>query len=129
MTARVHPGGRRVLWPGPGPSRVTGLRARVVLLACVCAVACAGEPDDPEAASEPGGTAETLVRQLTGDNARHVVSYGTEAGYFQKHGFDAVVCGPGDIEQAHQPDEFIEVAQFEAGHAFMRRLLDRLNQD
>jgi acetylornithine deacetylase len=37
-----------------------------------------------------------------------------------------VVCGPGDIAQAHQPDEYITVAQFEAGEAFMRRLLDRL---
>lgn len=80
----------------------------------------------PGLMAEPGGAAETLVRQLTGDNAPHVVSYGTEAGYFQQHGFDAIVCGPGNIEQAHQPDEYIEIAQFEAGHAFMLRLLDHL---
>ena len=80
----------------------------------------------PGLMAEPGGVAETLVRQITGDNASHVVSYGTEAGYFQEHGFDAVVCGPGDIQQAHQADEYIEISQFEAGHDFMRRLLDHL---
>jgi acetylornithine deacetylase len=37
-----------------------------------------------------------------------------------------VVCGPGDIAQAHQPNEFIDVAQFEAGHQFMRDLLVKL---
>jgi acetylornithine deacetylase len=75
---------------------------------------------------EENGEAEALVRRLTGDNATHVVSYGTEAGQFQTEGYSAVVCGPGDIAQAHQPDEFISVAQFEAGEAFMDRLLKTL---
>lgn len=75
---------------------------------------------------EENGAAEALVRSITGDNATHVVSYGTEAGHFQSAGYSAVVCGPGNIEQAHQPDEFITVAQFEAGADFMRRLLARL---
>jgi acetylornithine deacetylase len=55
-----------------------------------------------------------------------VVSYGTEAGQFQAAGYSAVICGPGDIAQAHQPNEFITVAEFNAGHAFMRRLLAEL---
>ncbi|TMV07967.1 acetylornithine deacetylase [Ruegeria sediminis] len=80
----------------------------------------------PALEPEQGGEAETLVRVLTGDNATHVVSYGTEAGHFQQAGYSAVVCGPGDIAQAHQPNEFITVAQFDAGHAFMERLLDKL---
>ncbi|WP_093035020.1 acetylornithine deacetylase [Ruegeria marina] len=75
---------------------------------------------------ETEGEAEALVRALTGDNGSHVVSYGTEAGQFQQAGYSAVVCGPGDIAQAHQANEFITVAQFEAGHAFMRRLIERL---
>jgi acetylornithine deacetylase len=75
---------------------------------------------------EEGGAAESLARQITGDNGRHVVSYGTEAGQFQERGYSAVICGPGDIAQAHQPDEFITVAQFEAGHDFMRDLVARL---
>jgi acetylornithine deacetylase len=80
----------------------------------------------PGLTPEPDGPAETLVRQLTGDNETHMVSYGTEAGQFQEAGYSAVICGPGDIAQAHQPDEYITVDQFTAGHAFMRQLLDKL---
>ena len=75
---------------------------------------------------EKEGEAETIVRQITGDNGTHVVSYGTEAGQFQERGYSAVICGPGDIAQAHQPNEFIEISQFHAGHAFMFSLLNRL---
>lgn len=82
--------------------------------------------DVPPLKPEPDGVAEALVRSVTGDNAGHVVSYGTEAGQFQAAGYSAVVCGPGDIAQAHQPNEFITVAQFNAGHAFMRDLVARL---
>ncbi len=78
---------------------------------------------------EPDGAAEALARRLTGDNGTHVVSYGTEAGQFQQAGHSAVICGPGSIEQAHQADEFISVAQFRAGRAFMERLLDMLREE
>ena len=80
----------------------------------------------PALVPEHDGEAETLVRTLTGDNANHVVSYGTEAGQFQEAGYSAVICGPGDIAQAHQPNEFISVAQFEAGQTFMARLVQKL---
>jgi acetylornithine deacetylase len=80
----------------------------------------------PPLRPEADGTAEALVRQITGDNGSHVVSYGTEAGQFQAAGYSAVVCGPGDIAQAHQPNEFITIAQFAAGHAFMRKLVAHL---
>lgn len=80
----------------------------------------------PPLKPEEAGEAEGLVRTITGDNASHVVSYGTEAGQFQEAGYSAVVCGPGDIAQAHQPNEYIEVAQFEAGQQFMRDLLAKL---
>lgn len=75
---------------------------------------------------EVEGEAEALARALTGENAAGVVSYGTEAGQFQDAGYSAVVCGPGDIAQAHQPDEYLEVSEFEAGQRFMERLLERL---
>jgi acetylornithine deacetylase len=80
----------------------------------------------PPLVPEKDGAAEVLARALTGDNATGVVSYGTEAGHFQAAGYSAVVCGPGSIAQAHQPDEYIDIAQFEAGHSFMRRLVDSL---
>ena len=75
---------------------------------------------------ETGGAAEALASALTGENATGVVSYGTEAGQFQDAGYSAVVCGPGDIAQAHQPDEYLEVSEFQAGQRFMERLLERL---
>ncbi|MBY6082674.1 acetylornithine deacetylase [Ruegeria arenilitoris] len=80
----------------------------------------------PALVPETDGEAETLVRTLTGDNATHVVSYGTEAGQFQEAGYSAVICGPGDIAQAHQPNEYITIAQFNAGHDFMQRLVYKL---
>lgn len=82
--------------------------------------------DVPGLQPETDGEAESVVRLITGDNASHNVSYGTEAGQFQDAGYSAVICGPGDIAQAHQANEFIEVSQFEAGHDFMRKLVARL---
>jgi acetylornithine deacetylase len=83
----------------------------------------------PPLRPETNGAAEALVRRLTGDNAHHVVSYATEAGQFQDRGYSAVVCGPGDIAQAHQPNEYIEISQFEAGEAMLRKLVDTLAED
>ena len=77
----------------------------------------------PPLRPETDGPAEALARRLTGDNGLHVVSYGTEAGQFQAEGYSAVVCGPGDIAQAHQPDEFLEISEFDAGWSFMQRLV------
>ncbi|OLO03930.1 MULTISPECIES: acetylornithine deacetylase [Salinicola] len=54
------------------------------------------------------------------------VAYATEGGQFQRVGLPTIVCGPGSIEQAHQPDEYIEIGQLEAGDRFMRRLGERL---
>ncbi len=75
---------------------------------------------------EKDGAAEALVRRLTGDNGSHVVSYGTEAGLFQAAGWSSIVCGPGDIAQAHQANEFIEIDQFQAGERFLHRLVAEL---
>jgi acetylornithine deacetylase len=72
------------------------------------------------------GPAEALARALTGDNGRSVVSYQTEAGHFQAAGLPTVICGPGSITEAHQPDEFIASDQLEAGATFVRRLIHRL---
>jgi acetylornithine deacetylase len=75
---------------------------------------------------EPDSPAERLARSLTSDHGHHVVSYQTEAGHFQAAGLSTVICGPGSIAQAHQPDEFISTAQLEAGTAFVRRLIRQL---
>ena len=75
---------------------------------------------------EEASPAERLVMALTGDNRAIKVSYATEAGKFQQAGASAVICGPGHIEQAHKPNEFIDLAQIEACEAFLRRLMERL---
>ena len=77
----------------------------------------------------PAGSqeAEAFVRRLTGDNGpAGVVSYAAEAGQFQLAGFATVICGPGSIEQAHQPNEYLSVEQFERGADFMVRLAEAL---
>ena len=80
----------------------------------------------PGLVPELGGAAEALAARLTGANATGVVSYGTEAGQFQQAGYSAVICGPGDIAQAHQANEYLEVSEFVAGQVFMERLLEAL---
>ena len=60
---------------------------------------------------EEKSDAVNLVCNLTGDNSRDVVSFGTEAGLFQEIGISTVVCGPGSIEQAHKIDEYISFDQ------------------
>ncbi|WP_326838804.1 acetylornithine deacetylase [Sphingomonas alpina] len=83
----------------------------------------------PSFAPEPGGAAELLTRRLAGDNGpARVVSYAAEAGQFQQAGFSVVICGPGSIEQAHQPDEYLEIAQLERGAAFMARLYEAVRR-
>jgi acetylornithine deacetylase len=76
----------------------------------------------PGLAPEPGSAAETLALRLAGRNRTQTVPFGTEAGHYQAAGIPTVVCGPGSIDQAHQPDEYITLEQLEAGAAFLRRL-------
>lgn len=69
----------------------------------------------------------TFVKQLAGRNDDGKVAFGTEAGLFQKRGgIPCVVCGPGSIEQAHKPNEYISLEQLEKGEAFLDRLMDRV---
>ena len=67
-----------------------------------------------------------IVKQLTGSNSTGKVSYGTEGGYYQNSGIPTIICGPGHIAQAHQPDEWIAQDQLDACDVFIRRLADRL---
>jgi acetylornithine deacetylase len=76
----------------------------------------------PGLAPEPGSAAETLAKRLTNSNRTITVPYGSEAGRFQKAGIPTVLCGPGDIAQAHQPDEWIEESEIAACEAFVRKL-------
>ena len=86
--------------------------------------ACIMGCDVPPLIPTDHNPADILCRALTGDNGSHSVSYAAEAGIFQKAGFSVVICGPGDIAQAHQPNEFIAVDQIKACEDFMRKLAD-----
>ncbi|HYF09712.1 MAG TPA: acetylornithine deacetylase [Acetobacteraceae bacterium] len=68
----------------------------------------------------------TLVKRLSGHNGASRVAYGTEAGLFQDSGIPTVVCGPGHIAQAHQPEEWIAESEIAACLAFLRRLARQL---
>ena len=67
-----------------------------------------------------------LVRALTQNQVRRKVAYGTEAGLFQLAGVPSIVCGPGDIEQAHKPNEYVAIEQIEACESFTRKLIASL---
>jgi acetylornithine deacetylase len=80
----------------------------------------------PALAPEPGSAAELLALRLTRSNHTIAVPFATEGGRFQVAGIPTIVCGPGSIDQAHQPDEWIAVSEVEACIGFMRRLAEQL---
>ena len=88
-----------------------------------CSITSRVYSDVPPFQTEEAGEAEALVVQLLGRNSTRVVSYGTEAGQFQQLGFSTILCGPGSIKQAHQPNEFIERGQVEQCEYMLRRLI------
>ena len=123
---RIVPGEDIAAWQARFEAKVAEIAAEMKAIRPEAGITAEQYFHVPGLKPENDGSAEALVRQLTGENARHVVSYGTEAGQFQERGYSAVICGPGDIAQAHQPDEFITVDQFQQGEAFIARLIDRL---
>lgn len=68
----------------------------------------------PAMSLPPGAPLAGLLRELTGEVPLAAVSYGTEAGLYQAAGFDAIICGPGDIARAHKPDEYILTSELTA---------------
>ena len=70
--------------------------------------------------------ARRIVAELTGANDAGTVPFGTEAGIFQSLGMSVVVCGPGSIEQAHKPDEYLALDQLAECLAMLERLADRI---
>lgn len=126
MEFRIVPGETPADWYALWEAEVDRLRRAMQAVRPEAGIILTQFFDVPPLVPERDGAAEALVRRLTGDNATHVVSYGTEAGHFQTAGYSAVVCGPGDIAQAHQADEYLEVSEFRAGQKFMQSLLDSL---
>jgi acetylornithine deacetylase len=80
----------------------------------------------PGLATSPDSPAAQLAKALSGSNSTIKVAFGTEAGLYQQSGIPAIICGPGSIEQAHKPDEWVAVDQLAQCENFMRRLMDRV---
>jgi acetylornithine deacetylase len=78
----------------------------------------------PGLVPQPGSAAETLAMRWAGSNSTEAVAFGTEAGYFQGLGIPTVLCGPGSVEQAHKPDEFLALEQLAACGRFLDRLAE-----
>jgi len=76
---------------------------------------------------EEKSDAINLVCNLTGDNSREVVSFGTEAGLFQEIGISTVVCGPGSVEQAHTIDEYVSFDQLKRCLKMLIDLKDQIS--
>jgi acetylornithine deacetylase len=85
------------------------------------------EVEVPGLASDAGSAAETLALRLTRSNKTIAVPFATEGGQFQSAGIPTIVCGPGNVNQAHQPDEFIEIAEIEKCIGFLRALAQALS--
>jgi acetylornithine deacetylase len=82
----------------------------------------------PAFVAAPGSEAVALALALTGRDRTEAVSYTTEAGLFEQAGVPAVICGPGNIAQAHAADEYVAIAQLEACLDFLDGLAGRLGQ-
>jgi len=74
----------------------------------------------------PEGEVVGLAQELSGNDDIGKVSFGTEGSQFQRAGIPTVVCGPGSIEQAHKPNEYVAIEQVAKCEQFMRRLMDRV---
>jgi acetylornithine deacetylase len=82
----------------------------------------------PALSTEADSEVVRLAQSLTGANSVGKVSFGTEGGLYQQAGIPTVICGPGSIEQAHRPNEWIALDQIHQCEAFMHRLADRLRR-
>ena len=80
----------------------------------------------PSLDTDEGAPVTQLAKAITGENNIRKVSYNCEACLFHDAGVPTIICGPGDIDQAHKPNEFIEIDQIEKCEAFMRGLMDRV---
>jgi acetylornithine deacetylase len=109
MQARVLDEAARLERPMKAVAAGTGFRFETI-----CAV--------PSFLAREGEEALQLAQRLAGESRTTLVGFGTEAGLFHRAGISTVVCGPGFIEQAHQPDEFVSLEQLARCEAFLQRL-------
>jgi acetylornithine deacetylase len=119
--------------PRTVPDRLAAFASETLLprmraVAPAASIETSHEGGVPAFLAKPGSEAVGLALALTGANATRTVSYATEAGLFEEAGCPTVICGPGDIAQAHAADEFVTVEQLEACMAFLAKLADQLSR-
>ncbi|WP_375202295.1 acetylornithine deacetylase [Hyphococcus sp.] len=124
---RVVPGDSREDIIAEFTDYARGVEAEMRAKAPGCRIEIEQMTNAPSLAPHADNPAADLAKAITGLNSTDVVPYGAEAGQFQEAGFSVVICGPGSIDQAHQPDEFITLEQVEEGTVFIRRLIERLS--
>ena len=124
---RVVPGDSREDIIGEFTDYARGIEAEMRAKAPGCRIEIEQLTNAPSLGPQPDNPAADLAKAITGHNSTEVVAYAAEAGQFQEGGFSVVICGPGSIDQAHQPDEFITLEQVREGTKFMRRLIERLS--
>lgn len=105
----------------------TSVRPRLTRFATGVSIETDTVAEVPPLRPASGSAAEALALKLARRNLAVTMPFASEAGHFQQAHVPAVLCGPGSIDQAHQPDEYIELAQIEACIAFMRRLAAELS--
>lgn len=109
----------------PFREKVAEVDARLKAFDPSCGVEVIRLSQAPPLGSDEGG-AELLARALTGDNQTQMAGYCAEAGQFQNAGFSTIICGPGSIEQAHQPDEFVANVEIDKGLLIIEKMLNTL---
>ncbi|KLD79676.1 acetylornithine deacetylase [Xanthomonas hyacinthi] len=98
----------------------SGIRARFP----DCGITTEILSDVPPLTGEGNAPALALASRLADTSDSEAASYVSEAGLFELAGLPTVICGPGWIAQAHQPDEYLELSQLAAGESFMDRLIE-----
>ena len=101
---------------------------RLHAISPACNIESSIQASAPPLRFEADSGAAQLCRMLTGDNDVRAVSYAAEAGHFQQNDISAVICGPGSIAQAHQPNEYIDVEQVKMGTRFLYDLINHLSR-
>ena len=84
------------------------------------------ETDSPGLSTGEKDEVTRLAQALSHNASAAKVAYVTEGGLFQQAGIPAIICGPGSIEQAHKPDEYVALAQVALCESFMERLLEQM---
>ena len=123
---RTVPGNNPDAMLEPFFDHVARVNEKLAKLGPECGVIVDKRADAPPLQLQRDSAAEAFMRALTGDNQVRVAAFATEAGQFQRAGFPAVICGPGSVEQAHQPNEFVAVSEIEKGLAVFARFIETL---